>query len=167
MTPPSENMELEQSVIVSPWMSSFTIVGPHRPNSEVIESMDPEQSVIASPLPSSFTVAGPRRPYPDVITTPLQAHHDHVGPSALEHLAFKDYTISGGPSTVTMGDSIQLWYQLQLSDGVVVDSCMQGTSFKLVLDDDRLLPAIDQGIVGMKVNGECLVKIPPALGYGN
>jgi FK506-binding nuclear protein len=67
------------------------------------------------------------------------------------------------------GDTVSVLYVGQLSDGTVFDSSAAHNNEPLtfVLGAEGLIAGFQIGVNGMKVGGERLLSIPPALGYGD
>jgi FKBP-type peptidyl-prolyl cis-trans isomerase len=80
----------------------------------------------------------------------------------------QDITVGTGTEAVP-GDLVSVLYVGKLSDGTVFDSSAahgnQPLSF--TLGAQGLIAGFQIGVNGMKVGGERVMQIPPALGYGS
>jgi len=67
------------------------------------------------------------------------------------------------------GDTVSVLYVGKLQDGTVFDSSAAHNNQPLsfTLGTNGLIPGFQIGVNGMKVGGERLLVIPPALGYGD
>ncbi|KZT02932.1 FKBP-like protein [Laetiporus sulphureus 93-53] len=136
-----------------------------------------ESSATASPITTLIPSVKFHQPASNLNPKMSQSREDITppGPSSIKNdaitikdvVVIKDHKIGEGQQSAARGDEVALWYRLQLSDDVTVDSRMQGSPLVTRLGKTFILPAIDQGIVGMKTGGERLITIPPALGYGD
>jgi FKBP-type peptidyl-prolyl cis-trans isomerase len=75
----------------------------------------------------------------------------------------------GTGETATPGMQVSVLYVGKLPDGTVFDSsALHGNQpLSFVLGAQGLIPGFQIGVNGMKVGGERLLAIPPALGYGS
>lgn len=75
----------------------------------------------------------------------------------------------GTGTQATPGSQVSVLYVGKLSDGTVFDSSAARGNQPLVfvLGTQGLIPGFQIGVNGMKVGGERLLAIPPALGYGS
>ncbi|KAF9263262.1 hypothetical protein L218DRAFT_959278 [Marasmius fiardii PR-910] len=80
-------------------------------------------------------------------------------------LKIKDAKIGNGQGA-KKGQKIEMRYIGKLANGKVFDSNTKGTPFKFVLGAGEVIKGWDQGLIGIKVGGERVLTIPPALGYG-
>jgi FKBP-type peptidyl-prolyl cis-trans isomerase len=66
------------------------------------------------------------------------------------------------------GDTVAVLYVGQLEDGTIFDSSAAHDNQPLVfvLGEDGIIAGFQIGVNGMRVGGERLLAIPPALGYG-
>lgn len=87
--------------------------------------------------------------------------------SSTPQVQAQDVTVGTGTQAVP-GDVVSVLYVGKLSDGTVFDSSSahgnQPLSF--TLGAQGLIPGFQIGVNGMKVGGERVMSIPPALGYG-
>ncbi|KAI0266827.1 hypothetical protein BC834DRAFT_969334 [Gloeopeniophorella convolvens] len=81
-------------------------------------------------------------------------------------LKIQDAKIGDGPAA-KKGMRISMRYVGKLANGKVFDSNTKGKPFTFRLGAAEVIKGWDDGIAGMKVGGERLLIIPPALGYGN
>ena len=74
----------------------------------------------------------------------------------------------GTGAEATPGSKVSVLYTGQLQDGTVFDSSAAhgNQPLEFVLGEQGLIPGFQVGVNGMKVGGERLIAIPPALGYG-
>ncbi|KAG7098685.1 hypothetical protein E1B28_000599 [Marasmius oreades] len=80
-------------------------------------------------------------------------------------LKIKDAKVGNGVGA-KKGQKIEMRYIGKLADGKVFDSNTKGAPFKFRLGDGEVIRGWDEGLVGIKVGGERLLTIPPAMGYG-
>lgn len=87
--------------------------------------------------------------------------------SSTDQVQAQEVTVGTG-TVATPGSQVSVLYVGQLTDGTVFDSsAMHGNEpLTFVLGSDGLIPGFQIGVNGMKVGGERLIAIPPALGYG-
>lgn len=65
------------------------------------------------------------------------------------------------------GDQLTIHYRGYLQNGVKFDdSYERGQPFQFTLGLGRVIPGLDQGLVGMRVGGLRKLTIPPRLAYG-
>lgn len=78
----------------------------------------------------------------------------------------QDVTVGTG-TAATPGSIVTLEYVGALEDGTVFDSSeIQGQPLVFTLGVDPIIPGFQIGVNGMKVGGERILSIPPALAYG-
>lgn len=75
----------------------------------------------------------------------------------------------GDGAAATPGMMVAVLYEGKLSDGTTFDSSAAHGNQPLVfqLGAQGLIPGFQIGVNGMKVGGERVLSIPPALGYGS
>ena len=67
----------------------------------------------------------------------------------------------------SLGKLISVHYTLWREGGEVVDSSLdRGRAFNFVLGAHRVIPGLEEGVVGMKVGGTRQLVVPPELAYG-
>ena len=107
------------------------------------EPTDPDE------VPSPRTVAAA-----DYITTN----------SGLKYYDFKE----GSGSPAAAGDIVSVHYHGWLTDGTFFDSSyLRQAPFVFTLGNGTVIDGWDEGVVGMRLNGERQLVIPPDLGYGS
>ena len=80
--------------------------------------------------------------------------------------------VQGQEVTVGTGDEakpgmeVTVEYTGKLTDGTVFDSNVGKAPLVFTLGAQGIIPGFQVGVNGMKVGGERLLAIPPALGYG-
>lgn len=79
----------------------------------------------------------------------------------------QDVSVGSG-SQATPGSVVSVLYVGKLPDGTVFDSSAAHNNQPLTfqLGANGLIPGFQIGVNGMKVGGERLMAVPPALGYG-
>lgn len=77
-------------------------------------------------------------------------------------------TISEGTGAeAVQGKKVTVNYRGWLTDGKVFDENVDPKKpFSFTLGGNQVIPGWEQGIAGMKVGGERLLIVPPAVGYG-
>jgi FKBP-type peptidyl-prolyl cis-trans isomerase len=74
---------------------------------------------------------------------------------------------AGTGKVAESGKTIVVNYRGWLTNGKVFDENISSDKpFSFVLGSGSVIPGWDQGIAGMKVGGERLIIVPPAVGYG-
>lgn len=66
-----------------------------------------------------------------------------------------------------LGDQVAISYTLRLANGSVVDSTPDGQNFSVTLGDGKVVPGLEQALVGMRRGEKRDLEIPPELGYGS
>ena len=91
-----------------------------------------------------------------------------TGTSTLGQVQGQDVAIGTG-AEAKPGDIVSVLYEGKLQDGTVFDSSAAhgGAPLKFVLGTNELIPGFQIGVNGMKVGGERVLSVPPALGYGD
>ena len=80
-------------------------------------------------------------------------------------LVYDDLNVGEGPEAKN-GDTVSIVYTGYLSNGMVFESNVEsGEYLEFVLGDGTIMPAWDEGIVGMKVGGARLLVVPRNLAY--
>jgi FKBP-type peptidyl-prolyl cis-trans isomerase len=82
-------------------------------------------------------------------------------------LEIKDVKVGTGPAAKN-GDMITVNYTGKLTNGKVFDTSKKpgGQPFTLTLGKGQVIEGWEKGLVGMKVGGHRILRIPPAMGYG-
>ncbi|KAL0578761.1 peptidylprolyl isomerase fpr3 [Marasmius crinis-equi] len=80
-------------------------------------------------------------------------------------LKVKDAKVGTGPGAKN-GQKIEMRYIGKLANGKQFDANTKGKPFKFALGAGEVIKGWDQGLVGIKVGGERVLTIPPAMGYG-
>ncbi|KZT04088.1 uncharacterized protein LAESUDRAFT_761440 [Laetiporus sulphureus 93-53] len=135
--------------------------------SEPTEGTDSDSSAASSLFVPNAAMNSSRQLFFTPKTSRAVSNTSATRSAVLAAVEIKDHQVRSGDLRATQGDEIQLWYRLQLANKAVVQSRMDGTPMEITLGQSFILPAIDNGIVGMKVGGERLIVIPPTLGFGD
>ena len=69
-------------------------------------------------------------------------------------------------STVTAGDTVQLYYTGTLTNGTVFDSNVNGNVFSFVVGANQVIPGFEQDIMGMALDQNKTFTIPSDQAYG-
>ncbi|MBW2689796.1 MAG: peptidylprolyl isomerase [Deltaproteobacteria bacterium] len=64
------------------------------------------------------------------------------------------------------GDTVTVTFQGVLDDGSIFDASDESAPLTFVLGDNEVLPGLELSVLGMKVNDQKTVIIPPEQGYG-
>ena len=101
---------------------------------------------------------------------PLEAFRG-VGSAALGdanmQVVTQDVKVGTGEEA-TLGKVLRVNYVGRLQNGAIFDaSANHGGPYEFTLGAGQVISGWDQGLVGMKVGGQRIVVIPPALGYGS
>ncbi len=80
-------------------------------------------------------------------------------------LRYED-TQAGPGASPNAGDCLEMHYTGWLQDGTEFDSSRGGDPFHFELGARRVIAGWDEGVASMKVGGQRILVIPPALGYG-
>jgi len=78
----------------------------------------------------------------------------------------------GAGASAEVGDVATLHFTgwLEQKGGIgreLYDTHTRGDTVSFVIGTDRVMPAWNEGVIGMKPGGKRLVKVPPELGYGS
>jgi FKBP-type peptidyl-prolyl cis-trans isomerase len=97
--------------------------------------------------------------------TPEQAQQGQQAPA--DQVQAQEVKVGDG-APATPGMMVAVLYEGKLSDGTTFDSSAAHGNQPLVfqLGEQGLIPGFQIGVNGMKVGGERVLSIPPALGYG-
>lgn len=89
-----------------------------------------------------------------------------VDANGVQRLVIDDVVIGTGEPVVS-GDTVTVHYVGSLPNGTQFDSSYaRGEAFTFTVGDGRVIPGWEAGITGMRVGGQRVLVIPPALGYG-
>ena len=88
-------------------------------------------------------------------------------PIGIEGVAYHDLHIGEGEKTVTEGSNISVGYIGLLESGVIFDSSTQGEGINFVVGSPQVINGFSQGLIGTKVDGVRLIKLPPETAYGD
>ncbi|KZS99492.1 uncharacterized protein LAESUDRAFT_718642, partial [Laetiporus sulphureus 93-53] len=142
--------------------------------SEFTDGVSSDTSATPTPIPAQSASAAAQQPALKMKNSNAKSSIDvapAARPASVENVSnavvIRDHKNGSGQLTATRGDVVRVWYRLQLADETTIDSRMEGAPLKITLGENVILPEIDKGIIGMKVEGERLIIIPPALGYGS
>ena len=67
---------------------------------------------------------------------------------------------------IKQGDNIKVEYKGMLDDGTVFDQSRQEAPLQFVVGTGQLIRGFDEGVLGMKLNEEKTLTIPPEEAYG-
>jgi peptidylprolyl isomerase len=112
--------------------------------------------LIALGLASSITGAA--------IAADAPTKYQTTTPSGLQ---YTDVTVGTG-ATPKAGQTVTVTYVGTLENGKEFDaSAKHGNgTFSFTIGEGQVIKGWDEGVMGMKVGGERMLKIPPQLGYG-
>lgn len=83
--------------------------------------------------------------------------------SGLKYLQVRE----GKGAVAEEGRTVRILYKCMLSNGRIVDQRSDRTKpYAFVLGDGKVIKGMDEGIVGMRVNGIRKLVVPAKLGYG-
>lgn len=80
-------------------------------------------------------------------------------------LIIEDTLVGNGPEAEN-GDFLVVDYVGTLEDGTIFDTSVNSVPFRFTLGEGEVIDGWDQGLVGMRVDGQRRLIIPPNLGYG-
>ena len=69
-------------------------------------------------------------------------------------------------SVITENSRVTLHFELSLEDGSIVDSNFSQTPASFVFGDGSLLPAFEEALLGMSVDQESSLVMPPEKAFG-
>lgn len=69
-------------------------------------------------------------------------------------------------SVITENSRVTLHFELSLKDGSIVDSNFSQTPASFVFGDGSLLPAFEEALLGMSVDQESSLAMPPEKAFG-
>jgi len=64
------------------------------------------------------------------------------------------------------GDKVHVHYTGKLEDGTVFDSSQGGDPLEFTIGEGRIIPGVEEALVGMKAGDNKTVSIPSEKGYG-
>jgi peptidylprolyl isomerase len=70
------------------------------------------------------------------------------------------------PFVVKGGDTVNVFYTGTLDDGTIFDSNTNGTPLTFTVGKGTVIPGFEEAVIGMAVNNEKTVRIPPEKAYG-
>lgn len=68
--------------------------------------------------------------------------------------------------SVQQGSSVALHYTVRLEDGTVLETTEGSEPYKIVVGKDRILPALEEALIGMNEGERKELRIPPEEAYG-
>jgi FKBP-type peptidyl-prolyl cis-trans isomerase len=119
--------------------------------------------MFASEAPALEVDAVPNNPFDS---------YDATSPSQ-KTIAIKDVSVGSGSEVVDAKKSssqlLQLQYTAKLMNSKFSANLKQFDTPSMVFQtgEQRCLPGLEEGIIGMKVGGRRLVRVPPNKGYGD
>ncbi|GBE84023.1 hypothetical protein SCP_0510830, partial [Sparassis crispa] len=79
----------------------------------------------------------------------------------------REYDAGKGESSVAIGDTVTVRYIETLCGSTIpLSKNTDGDPYIFTVGEGAVPPGVEDGIIGMKVNGQRLIIVPPALGYG-
>ncbi len=70
------------------------------------------------------------------------------------------------PFVAKAGDTVNIYYTGTLDDGTIFDSNVNGTPLTFTVGKGMVIPGFEEAVIGMAVNNEKTVRIPPEKAYG-
>lgn len=67
---------------------------------------------------------------------------------------------------IKVGDEVKFHYTVKLEDGGVVETTRGGEPLSFTVGSERLLPGLEEAILGLKKGDRKEVTIPPEKGFG-
>ncbi len=64
------------------------------------------------------------------------------------------------------GDTVRVLFTGKLENGDVFDTTENGPPLEFTIGAGKIMPGLEQGVVGMEIGEKKTVDIPPELGYG-
>ncbi len=84
----------------------------------------------------------------------------------LNKMVIDDIKLGEGKE-VEVGDTVEVHYVGTLQSGQEFDSSRKrGESFSFTVGEGMVIEGWEKGLVGMKVGGQRILVVPPAMGYG-
>ena len=86
----------------------------------------------------------------------------------LEKLVIDDIRLGTGDRVVQEGDTVTVNYMGATQSGVQFDNSYErGEPFPFTVGEGRVIEGWEKGLIGMKVGGQRILVVPPAMAYGN
>ena len=70
------------------------------------------------------------------------------------------------PFVAKAGDTVNIYYTGMLDDGTIFDSNVNGSPLTFTVGKGMVIPGFEEAVIGMAVNNEKTVRIPPEKAYG-
>ena len=70
------------------------------------------------------------------------------------------------PFVAKAGDTVNIYYTGTLDDGTIFDSNINGSPLTFTVGKGMVIPGFEEAVIGMAVNNEKTVRIPPEKAYG-
>jgi len=70
------------------------------------------------------------------------------------------------PFVAKAGDTVNIYYTGTLDDGTIFDSNVNGSPLTFIVGKGMVIPGFEEAVIGMAVNNEKTVRIPPEKAYG-
>ena len=70
------------------------------------------------------------------------------------------------PFVAKAGDTVNIYYTGTLDDVTIFDSNINGTPLTFTVGKGMVIPGFEEAVIGMAVNNEKTVRIPPEKAYG-
>jgi peptidylprolyl isomerase len=70
------------------------------------------------------------------------------------------------PFVAKTGDTVNIYYTGTLDDGTIFDSNVNGSPLTFTVGKGMVIPGFEEAVIGMAVNNEKTVRIPPEKAYG-
>ncbi len=64
------------------------------------------------------------------------------------------------------GDTVRVHFTGKLENGTVFDTTENGPPLEFTIGAGKIMPGLEQGVVGMECGEKKTINIPPELGYG-
>lgn len=71
-----------------------------------------------------------------------------------------------GKGQAELGDELALSYVLKLANGTLIEATPEGTSYRVLLGEQKVIPGFEQGLIGVRRGETRRMTIPPEFGYG-
>ena len=70
------------------------------------------------------------------------------------------------PTTITPGDRVRIHYTSRTLEGGVIETSDHRGAFEFLVGSEEVLPALNQGLVGLKVGDVSTITAPPERAFG-